>query len=103
MKSKFVLLGIAVVATLYSFTFGNIKPETTTSVTFIVLGNGKNWVYLSVGTELGKGPHHAVAKTSRIFVTGKAGDTLWDRELKKAITTVTSTMGGKTVDLKNYY
>jgi hypothetical protein len=103
MKSKFILLSFALIITCSSIAFGFMKSTGNATVSFYVQGNGKDWVYLSCGTELGKGGNYAVAKDSRISITGKEGDTLWDKKLQKAITTISSSMGGKTIDLKNYY
>ena len=103
MKTKIILISCILVAVLSSFGFGTTKIQGDTRVTFTVQGNGKDWVYLSCGTEPGVGGNYAVAKDSKISITCNAGETLWDRKLKKAITTITKEMGGKTIDLKNYY
>lgn len=103
MKTNITLLaGLALFFTLSSFTFGKISP-TAERIQFSVRGNGKGYVKLGFGAEVGSGPRYAVSKDGTVYVTGEVGHLLYDVDTKKVILTAKREMSGKTVDLKNYY
>lgn len=103
MKFKFILFSLTSIILFTSLAFGNNKVSGDVKVTFYVQGNGKGWVELSCGPELGKGGNYAVDKNSRITITCKEGDILWDKKLKMEIIKISTGMQAKTIDLKKYY
>ncbi|MFN5218244.1 MAG: hypothetical protein ACK5CL_05700 [Sphingomonadales bacterium] len=103
MKTNILILsGLAFFLTLSSFSIGKIAP-TAERIQFSVRGNGKGYVKLGFGAEVGSGPRYTVSKDGTVYVTGEVGHLLYDVDTEKVILTAKREMSGKTVDLRKFY
>lgn len=105
-KVPFLIISLAVLTSgLLFFSFSPVVPESSVrDVCVKVRDNGKSLVEVRVGPNNSSGACcTGISNHTTVTLCGKEGYNVYDSDTKRLLFTLSSSLEGKTVDLRSYY